>query len=126
MDLPRPLSHSSMYLFAECPQKYKFKYVDKIPEKPRHFFSFGSSVHTALEFFYGGKTLPAPTLDQLLAHFKEHWLSAGYKDPGQERQYFEEGQRILTSFYHKHVKDFALPYFVEYSFNMSVEGVPVT
>ena len=59
--LPRPLSHSSISMFQECPQKYKFKYLDKLPEKPRHFFSFGSSVHQALEFFYGVKALPAPS-----------------------------------------------------------------
>jgi hypothetical protein len=35
--LPRPLSHSSISLYNECPQKYKFKYVDKIPEKPGPF-----------------------------------------------------------------------------------------
>ncbi len=126
MELPRPLSHSSMYLFNECPRKYKFKYVDRIPEKPRHFFSFGSSVHAALEFFYGVKSLPAPSLEQLLAAYKEHWISAGYKDPAQEQQYFEDGKQILISFHQKHVRDFALPYFVEYSFNFSVEGVPVT
>ena len=49
----RALSHSSISLYLECPQKWKFKYVDKIPEKPRHFFSFGQSCHEALEFFYG-------------------------------------------------------------------------
>jgi RecB family exonuclease len=124
--LPRPLSHSSISLFNECPQKYKFKYVDKIPEKPRHFFSFGQSVHSALEFFYGVKALPAPTLEEVLAYYKEHWVSAGYKDPGQEAQYFEDGKAILAAYHKKHLKDFALPFFVEYGFTFEVDGVPVT
>ena len=47
--LPRPLSHSSITLYNECPQKYKFRYLDRIPETPRHYFSFGHSVHLALE-----------------------------------------------------------------------------
>ena len=51
MKLPRPLSHSSITLYNECPQKYKFRYIDAVPEKPRHFFSFGRSVHSALEPF---------------------------------------------------------------------------
>ncbi len=126
MDLPRPLSHSSLSMFGECPQKWKFKYVDRIPEKPRHFFSFGSSVHTALEFFYGVKALPAPTLEEVLEHYKQNWMSQGYKDPGQEAEYFEQGRQIITSFYHKHIGDYALPYFVEYNFNFKVDGVPVT
>lgn len=124
--LPRPLSHSSISMFSECPQKYKFKYIDKIPEKPRYFFSFGQSVHSALEFFYGVQALPAPSLEDLLAYYKEHWLSPGYKDPGQEAQYFEEGKAILTAFYRKHIRDYAIPFFVEYNFNLEVDGVPVT
>lgn len=124
--LPRPLSHSSISMYKECPQRYKFKYVDKIPEKPRHFFSFGQSVHLALEFFYGAKEARAPALEDLLAHYKEKWISAGYKDEWQEREYFEEGKRILASFHRKHASTYEAPWFVEYSFNLEVDGVPVT
>lgn len=124
--LPRPLSHSSLTLYGECPQKYKFKYIDKIPEKPKHFFSFGNSVHQALEYFYGGKNLPAPTLEELLAYYREHWLSAGYRDEAQEAEYFEDGKEILTKFYRKHIAEFEFPYFVEYNFELAVDGVPVT
>jgi putative RecB family exonuclease len=124
--LPRPLSHSSISMYQECPQKYKFKYIDKIPEKPRHFFSFGSSVHEALEFFYGGAKLPAPALKDVLAYYKEHWKSEGYKDERQEAEYFEEGKGILTNYYNKHIESFALPFFVEYNFSLEVDGVPVT
>ena len=126
MKLPRPLSHSSISLYNECPQKYKFKYIDKVPEKPRHFFSFGQSVHLALEFFYGVKEPVPPSLPDLLKNYKEVWVSAGYKDPGQEFEYFEEGKRILQEFHRKHSKDFHVPFFVEYAFTFEVEGVPVT
>jgi len=120
------LSHSSISLYQECPQKYKFKYIDKIPEKPRHFFSFGQSVHLALEFFYGVKIPTPPSLEELLANYKKIWVSAGYKDKGQEDEYFAEGERILTTFHGKHAKDFHVPFFVEYAFTFEVEGVPVT
>lgn len=123
--LPRPLSHSSISMYQECPQKYKFKYVDKIPEKPRHYFSFGKSIHTALEFFYGVKALPAPTLEQVFAHYKDKWLSEGYKDQAHEAQLFEEGKTMIAGFYKKHIEDYHIPFFVEYGFNLAVEGVPV-
>lgn len=126
MGLPRPLSHSSISLYTECPQKYEFKYIEKIPEKPRHFFSFGSSVHSALEFFYGVKTPPAPSLEAVLKNYKKIWISAGYKDAIQEAEYFEEGRGILERFYQKHIADFQIPYFVEYQFNLKVDGVPIT
>ena len=125
MKLPRPLSHSSISLYAECPQKYKFRYVDAVPEKPRHFFSFGRSVHSALEFFYAPKTPVPPTLDELLKNYREVWVQEGYRDQSQEVEYFEEGRRILKAFHDKHSKDFHVPLSVEYGFEFELEGVPV-
>lgn len=130
MKLPRPLSHSSIALYNECPQKYKFKYVDKIPEKPKHFFSFGQSVHLALEYFYGPVLTPeapkAPSLEDLLKHYREIWVKPGYRDENQEAEYFEEGRQILTRFHDKHAKSFHVPFAVEYNFNFEHEGVPLT
>ena len=125
MKLPRPLSHSSISLYNECPQKYKFRYVDQVPEKPRHFFSFGQSVHTALEYFYDVKVPTPPSLEDVLKHYREKWVSAGYKDESQETEYFELGRGIIARFHDKHVKDFALPFAVEHEFNIEVDGVPV-
>ncbi len=112
-------------MYGECPQKYKFKYIDKIPEKPKHFFSFGQSVHLALEFFYGVKTLPPPSFNELLAYYKENWVSGGYRDESQEAEYFDQGKQLLTRFYDKHIQDYSIPFFVEYEFKLNVEGVPV-
>ncbi|MBI4055924.1 MAG: PD-(D/E)XK nuclease family protein [Elusimicrobia bacterium] len=122
----RPLSHSSISMYLECPQKYKFKYIDKIPEKPKYFFSFGQSVHSALEFFYGVPALPAPSLEEVLENYQKNWKKEGYKDAHQEREYFEEGKKILVRFYEKHIQDFKPPFFAEYSFTFEVDGVPVT
>jgi len=113
-------------MYLECPQKYKFKYVDKLPEKPKSFFSFGRSVHSALEFFYGVTALPAPALEQVLAHYKENWVSEGYKDTFEEEESFREGEQILRKFYAKHISSFTPPFFAEYRFDVQVDGVPVT
>ncbi|MBI5245593.1 MAG: PD-(D/E)XK nuclease family protein [Elusimicrobia bacterium] len=126
MKLPRPLSHSSISLYNECPQKYKFKYVDKIPEKPRHFFSFGQSVHLALEYFYSKTEPVAPSLEALLKHYREIWVKPGYRDESQEAEYFEEGRQILTRFYDKHAKSYHVPFSVEYNFAFEHEGIPLT
>ncbi len=106
--------------------KWHFKYVQKIPEKPKHFFSFGKTVHDALEFFYGVKTLPPPSLDELISYYEQHWLTEGYKDPKQEADYKQQGRVILKEYYDRHIEDFRIPYFVEYGFNLDVQGVKVT
>ena len=126
MTYNKPLSHSSISMYLECPQKWKFKYLDKIPEEPKWFFSFGQSVHKALEFFYDIKMLPPPSLEDILAFYKKHWKTVGYKDARQEKEYFAEGERILKGFYDKHIPTFRLPFFAEYQFHLDVDGVPVT
>ncbi|MBI5622942.1 MAG: PD-(D/E)XK nuclease family protein [Elusimicrobia bacterium] len=126
MDLPRPLSHSAISMYVECPKRWWFRYVEKVPEKPRHFFSFGRSMHSAVEFFYGVPCPPPPSVEELLRAYKSEWVSEGYRDKAQEATYFEEGKAILIAFYHKHAKDFAVPLKVEHEFSAVVEGVPVT
>jgi len=126
MDLPRPLSHSSITMYQECPLRYKLKYVDNVPEKPKHFFSFGQSMHKALEFFYGVKALPAPSLEELVRYYKENWISTGYRDQAQEAEYFQQGRDILAGYYSRHISAYRVPCFVEYDFKMTVDGVPVT
>ena len=126
MKLPRALSHSSISMYLECPQKWKLKYVDGLPEKPRHFFAFGQTMHLALEWFYGTQTLVAPALKDLLAHYKNRWIAEGYASPKQEQEYFTEGQRILTEFHAKHAPGYKAPLYVEYDFSLEVDGVPVT
>lgn len=122
----KPLSYSSMSLFLECPQKYKFRYIDKIPQKPRHFFSFGTSMHEALEFFYSPPGDVPLSLAGLIEYYQAHWISEGYEQPGQEAEYKARGESILTDFYAKHITNFKLPFFTEYKFDLLVAGVPVT
>jgi len=38
-----------MRTYSECPQRWKFLYVDKLPEAPRGYFSFGRTIHAVLE-----------------------------------------------------------------------------
>jgi len=122
----RVLSHSSIKMYRDCPQKWKFRYVDKVPDKPRSFFSFGKSVHSGLEFLFDRlKTVP-PTLEQTLENFRATWLRDGYETPAQEKWFYQEGERILKGYYVKHSRDFDKVREVELKFTISVEGVPVT
>lgn len=122
----RTLSHSSVSTYQQCPQKWKFRYIDKIPEKPRSFFSFGKSVHTGLEFLFARLPAAVPSLDEMLAHYKTHWFRDGYESAAQEKWFFQEGERILRGFYAKHQKDFSKVLHVELKFTVDIGGVPVT
>ncbi|MCB4756431.1 MAG: PD-(D/E)XK nuclease family protein [Elusimicrobia bacterium] len=122
----RILSHSSVSTYRACPQRWKFRYVDKIPERPRSFFSFGKSIHAGLEFLLVKLPEPLPLLEELLAAYKANWLREGYDSPLQEKWFYQEGERILRAFYAKHQADFKNVFKIEYKFTFDIDGVPVT
>lgn len=112
-------------MYLECPKRYWFRYIEKVPEKPKYFFSFGRSIHNALEFFYGGKEPAAPSLPKLLKAYKVGWVSEAYRDRSHEEMSFEQGKSMLIAFYHKHEPDFSLPLAVERRLDAKIDDIPV-
>jgi len=111
-----------MELYKECPQRFKFRYIEGIPERPKPYFSFGQSVHTALEFLYSSQ-LFAPALEEVLAHYRMHWVRAGYWSPEEEQERFQQGQIILEGYYRRHARDWRPPLAAEYDFRLQLDGV---
>lgn len=79
-----------------------------------------------LSSFTGTRVLSPPSLEQVLESYERRWKSEGYKDEKQEAQYKEKGRKILADFYEIHIPTYRPPLFVEYSFHLKVDGVPVT
>lgn len=121
----RPLSYSSISTYIECPLKFKLKYIDGLSEKPKPYLSFGSSLHEALEFMYSHRP-PPPSLESVLAHFEENWISDGYASDEEEEGYFTYGKDILREYYKKNIKDLKPSLAVEYKFDIEIKGIPVT
>jgi len=122
----RPLSHSSIALYVDCPLKYKLVYVDGLETEEKYYFSFGSSLHKALAFFYDAKVPHPPSLEELLKFYEDNWEKEGYENDEQEKEYFQYGKQILIEFYNSHIKDYHLPLAVERRFNFTVDEIPVT
>ena len=123
--LIRPLSYTQISTYKACPLHYKLLYVDRLPQKERGYFSFGTSIHACAEYFFRVKTPPPPSLEKLLAFYREHWLSEGYETPEDEADYKAYGEEILTTFWNTHAPDFRMPVAVERMFMLDVEGVKV-
>ena len=49
-------SHSKLELYKQCPRKFKYRYIDKLPTKPFEHLAKGSEVHRLLEI-YGNEDL---------------------------------------------------------------------
>jgi putative RecB family exonuclease len=150
---PAPtLSYSGFRAYTECPLRWKFLYVDHLPETPRGYFSFGRSIHAALEQFsapliVGGSRaklgpsqrtlldftgpsergeLPLPmTLEQLLEVYRQTWVSEGYLSSEDERRYFDLGSDLLKRFYPLFLSAPPRILAVEQHLEAEVDGIPI-
>jgi putative RecB family exonuclease len=113
-----------MSCYAECPKKWHYRYVVKIPQEPKHFFSFGKSMHSACEFFHGSGER-APSLEDTIDFYRRSWLSEGYQSDEQELDYYKQGLDILEQYVRVNSDGFKPPLFVEFEFNTEIEGVPI-
>jgi putative RecB family exonuclease len=68
-------SHSKLAAYQQCPQKYKFRYIDEIPPPIRSIeLHLGTTVHSALEKLYAdAKQGQVTSLDDLLTFFQDKW-----------------------------------------------------
>lgn len=70
------LSYSAMRTFQSCPLKYRFRYIDGLPEScTSSSLVFGSAIHAAIEAYFHallvGNSLP--DLDALMETYRQCW-----------------------------------------------------
>ena len=101
------LSYSAVRTYQSCPLKYKFRYVDQLPEAVvSASLVFGSAVHAAVEHHLRcqleGET--APGVPQLLQVYRDHVQTAQSQQPlkyprGEDAAALEEqATRMLTAY----------------------------
>lgn len=124
-------SYSRMDMFRTCPLKYKFRYIDKIKEKPKGFFFFGSAIHAALEFLYKGDSQVFPTVEQVCQAFLEFWFSKplsqqGFRNPEEAARKRGEGLAMLREYYRVNKDSFSRAFLTEKIFKFEIDGLLVT
>jgi putative RecB family exonuclease len=148
------LSYSSYHTYLECPLRWKYLYIDRLPETPRGYFSFGRVIHSALEELVRPLVVPSArrvggsdtqrTLDQwgtsaskveppgtrmsieeLLAVYDRLWISDGYISPEEEARYKSLGRDLLRRFYDEFVREHPQPVSVEEHLEARWEGIPI-
>ena len=94
------ISYTKLQTFLQCPLKYRYRYIDRRPEKkPWPFRVLGSAVHAALADF---ARLPGePTrivLEDLLRH---HWRRQDrgcFTSGEEEAEWGRKGLKMLAHF----------------------------
>jgi putative RecB family exonuclease len=104
-------SHSRLASFEDCPRKFHYRYVQKLPAETESIEAFaGKRVHEVLERLYQFTTRGAvPSLGRVIERFRALWGES--YDPARIRivregalpeQYRANGVRCLTNYYRRH------------------------
>ena len=93
-EAPPHLSPSSASAFDHCPRRWKFKYIDRLPEPPGQAAVVGTFAHEVLEHLCG---LPAPerTLDKAKLLARELWPAQEATDDFRALELDADGSRAF-------------------------------
>jgi len=88
-------------------------------KKDKPYLSMGNSVHSALrDFFRLSKS--QRSLQNLGKLLKKNWISKGYKDEKEEKEYALRAWQMLSQFYETYDL-YIMPLMVEKNFDAKVE-----
>lgn len=91
------LSATSFQTYNECPLKYKYRFIDKIPgkqEKP--YFQLGKVIHKVLEVFHEEDYR---TLEDLITLLDRYWQEGGYQYEQEKEQNRQDAESMLKNYW---------------------------
>ncbi len=105
---PVRLSYSRVDTYRTCPLKYRFGYVDALPQLPSPDLSFGSSVHAALEAWWTQKLPQPPPVDVLLQGLYEGWETDGFAGTERDEQlrWYRHAQDVVRRHHQRFAADY--------------------
>lgn len=148
------LSYSSVRTYLECPLRWKFLYIDRRPEAPKGYFSFGRTVHSVLEELLrplvvapsrraevgltqrtldafpppdgeGGAPGQMMTTEEMLETYARLWSGEGYSSPEEEARYRSLGEEMLRRYHETLTRTPPMPVAVEAHLQARWDGLPI-
>jgi RecB family exonuclease len=120
---PMRFSVSQFGTYKRCPRVYRYRYVYRLPAKPKPYFDFGGSIHSVVEhltkIMNSGQEVDMDTALKLL---DKHWRSDGYTSKAQEQQEYEQGKEILKVFLEENAKIDRKTVGIEKQFTINMDG----
>ena len=114
---PLSLSYQQVSDYLDCPAKYRFGHVIRIPTPPSHALVYGKALHAAVQAFHRRQMAGSPmSLEDLLAVFEANWESTGFLTRSHEDARLAAGREALRRFWHDQQVDPARTTAVEEDF----------
>jgi putative RecB family exonuclease len=117
------LSFTRVDTFEQCPRRFRYQYVDGLPQAPAPQLSFGSSIHAVLEWLYDRKHPELPDLEATLQALFDAWDSTGYAEVDRDEQMraYAHARDIVSAFHARVAAEgFRLPAATEAWFELPV------
>ena len=92
------LSPTRFSIYLACPVKYRWTYVDARGRwllRAKSYYSFGATLHKALERFHDSDDTGVTTTDELINAYEESWIDAGFSSAEEMAEAYGEGLEIL-------------------------------
>jgi putative RecB family exonuclease len=96
------ISPTKLRVFNQCPAQYRLEYIERLGRfyhRARAGYSFGHTLHRALDAFHHAGGVGVVTADELSASLETLWVPGGYETAEQETAFRAEALRILGEYH---------------------------
>jgi ATP-dependent DNA helicase UvrD/PcrA len=96
------LSATAIETYLECPLKFKFSHLYRIPTGPQAALTFGNIMHQSVRHYFKLRKEGKVSFDDLSRFYLGSWKNAGFEDSYQEETYRKSGLSQLREFTERH------------------------
>jgi len=107
------LSATDINNYLECPWKYFYTGLFRIPEPPTRHLSYGTAVHAALKDFFDSIKERGARKDYLLLRFKHHLLRETLKETDYQ-ELLQKGETDLGAYFEARKDDWEKDFMTEF------------
>jgi DNA helicase II / ATP-dependent DNA helicase PcrA len=120
------LSFGQMDDYETCPLKYRYVHVLRVPLLTHHRVVYGNAIHKAVQRHFQARLRgEAFAEDDLVAAFREAWISEGFLSREHEERRLAAGEEALRRFHRQEALAPLQPTAVEQEFSFRVDRTKV-
>ena len=93
-----PLSVTALNNYLDCPWKYFYRNLLRIPSIPERYQLYGTAMHGAVDDLYKAKKNREPNESFLLSSYKRRLGNLGLSQK-EEKEYWEKGKKALAGWF---------------------------
>ena len=113
------LSYGQISDYLDCPTRYRYAHVIRIPTPASHQMAYGRALHAAVQAFHKRQLAGLTTsLEELHAELDASWESVGFLTQRHEQARRDAARDALERFWHEQQLEPARPIAVEQDFSV--------